>query len=78
MALPVNLTSEVSVKVRVTEREGEVLNLLSKGMTRKEIASLLHVSIASVRDLVHRLCWKLGASNAAEAVANGFRMGILE
>jgi DNA-binding NarL/FixJ family response regulator len=74
----VNLTIELPLKVKITEREGEVLNLLSKGMNRKEIAKILYVSVQTVRDLIHRLLFKLDAVNSTEAIANAFRMGILE
>ena len=73
-----NLTVEIPTKVKITEREGEILNLLSKGMRIKEIAGLLHVSRGTVTMHINHILFKLSASNSVEAVANAFRLGILE
>jgi DNA-binding NarL/FixJ family response regulator len=69
---------DISIKTRLTEREAEVLNLLSKGMNRKEIASLLHIHLSTVKMYITALLFKLSASNTSEAIANAFRLGVLE
>lgn len=63
---------------KLTPRERDVLELAGKGMTNKEIAKLLFVSLGLVRLYIHRLLEKFDASNRTELVANAFRMGILQ
>jgi DNA-binding NarL/FixJ family response regulator len=68
----------VELIVKLTEREIEVLNLLSKGMRIKEIANMLHINRRTVHMHHHNAAIKLSATNATEAVANAFRIGVLE
>ena len=51
----------------LTEREQEVLALLARGLTNKEIAEKLILSPATVRVYVSHILSKLGASNRTEA-----------
>ena len=51
----------------LTEREQEVLALLARGLTNKEIAERLILSPATVRVYVSHILSKLGASNRTEA-----------
>jgi len=52
----------------LTERETEVLNLLAKGRTNKEIAEILVITERTVKFHVSAILTKLGASNRTEAV----------
>ena len=52
----------------LTERESEVLSLLAKGMTNKEIAEALVITERTVKFHVSAILTKLGASNRTEAV----------
>jgi DNA-binding NarL/FixJ family response regulator len=52
----------------LTERETEVLNLLAKGRTNKEIAETLVITERTVKFHVSAILTKLGASNRTEAV----------
>ncbi len=54
---------------KLTKRERDVLILAGRGLTNKEIADRLYISIGSVRIFLNRVCTKLGARNRAEAVA---------
>lgn len=53
----------------LTDREREVLALLVSGMTNKEIAAELTVSMGTVRLHVSNILSKLGASNRTEATS---------
>lgn len=53
----------------LTDREREVLALLVSGMTNKEIAADLTVSMGTVRLHVSNILSKLGASNRTEATS---------
>jgi NarL family two-component system response regulator LiaR len=53
----------------ITPREQEVLKLLERGKSHKEIASLLHVSESTVHSHLQSVYVKLGAHNGFEAIA---------
>ncbi|MBR4435393.1 MAG: response regulator transcription factor [Clostridia bacterium] len=59
-----------------TERELDVLRLLAEGMTDKEIAKQLHVSVTTVRYHVDNLISKTGQSSRTELAVNAVRSGI--
>jgi two-component system nitrate/nitrite response regulator NarL len=61
----------------LTDREGEVLNLLATGASAPEIASQLHLGAATVKTHLHNLYAKLGVSDRAAAVAEGMRRGLI-
>lgn len=61
----------------LTEREREVLNLLSSGASNKVIAVKLHISDHTVKFHVGSILNKLGASTRAEAVTIGVRLGLI-
>ena len=55
--------------IGVTRREREILHLLARGLTNKEIARLLHVEVSTVKNHTHRLFAKLGVHTREDAVA---------
>lgn len=63
--------------VRLTARESEVLHLLARGSARKQIASSLGISVASVDSHVKSLYRKLEVSSQTEAVNAGLRRGLI-
>jgi len=52
----------------LTKRERDVLILAGRGLTNKEIADKLYISISAVRTFLNRACTKLGARRRADAV----------
>jgi len=62
----------------LSEREREVLALLVQGLSNKEIAERLFVSVATVKYHVRVLLSKLGASSRAEAVALAWQHNLIE
>lgn len=62
----------------LNEREREVLALLVQGLSNKEIAERLFVSVATVKYHVRVLFSKLGASSRAEAVALAWQHNLIE
>lgn len=66
----------VSEKV-LTKRELEVLNGMSRGRSNAEIGRELFLSEDTIKTHARRLFRKLGAHDRAQAVAVGFRMGLL-
>lgn len=53
----------------LTERESQVLELVAKGKTTKEIASELYLSAGTVRNYISTILDKLGVSNRIEAIS---------
>jgi DNA-binding NarL/FixJ family response regulator len=66
-----------SLPAQLSERELEVLGLLAKGMTNKDIARELFISQATVKSHVENILRKLGAADRAGAVAEGFRRKLI-
>ena len=60
-----------------TAREGEVLGLLARGLSNKQIARELHISEHTVKFHISSLYAKLGVGNRAEAVSQGARHGLI-
>ncbi len=59
----------------LTDRESEVLGLLSKGMANKQIAVALGISEHTVKFHVSSIYTKLNVTNRTEAVREGLRGG---
>ncbi len=72
MALFKNLRSQnLSTKAEghgLTRRERELLGMIGRGLTNKEIASELNLSEQTVKNHVHRMLRKVGASDRLSAV----------
>ena len=62
---------------KLTQREAEVLQLLSLGRTNKEIGAQIHRSVDTVKTHRLNLMRKLHAHNAAMLVRRGFEMGLV-
>ena len=62
---------------QLSERELEVLALLAMGMTNKDVARDLFISQATVKSHVENILRKLGATDRAGAVAEGFRRKLI-
>lgn len=56
----------------LTNKENEILSLLSKGFLYKEIAAKLSISVGTVTQHIHNIYGKLHVSNKTEAI-NKFR-----
>ena len=61
----------------LTAREGEVLELLGRGLSNKLIARELSISEHTVKFHVSSIYAKLGVTNRAEAVSQGARRGLI-
>jgi pimeloyl-ACP methyl ester carboxylesterase/DNA-binding CsgD family transcriptional regulator len=60
----------------LTEREVEILALLSEGASNEGIAATLSISTRTVERHIGNIYLKIGAHNRAEATAYAFRQGI--
>jgi ATP/maltotriose-dependent transcriptional regulator MalT len=61
----------------LTEREREVLHLLSTGASNREIARSLVVSPGTVKKHVYNICGKLGTQRRTQAVARARELNLL-
>jgi two-component system, NarL family, nitrate/nitrite response regulator NarL len=62
----------------LSERETEILRMISQGHSSPAIAGRLHLSPATVKTHVHNLYGKLGVSDRGAAVAEAMRRGLLD
>ena len=56
----------------LSNRENEILHLLSKGLLYKEIADQLSISVSTVRQHIHHIYEKLHVQNRTEAINKAF------
>lgn len=66
-----------SPRADLSERELEVLQHVAEGLSNKEIAEKLSLSVNTVKDYVERVFRKLRARNRADAVAKAQRLGLV-
>lgn len=63
---------------KVSRREIEIIQLISLGLTDKEIAPKTNISHHTVKDHRKRIMRKLDCHNAASIVRRAFELGILK
>jgi DNA-binding NarL/FixJ family response regulator len=61
----------------LSPREKDVLQMMSKGLTNKEIAHVLFISQFTVRNHINHILEKLEASDRTEAVSIAMQQGII-
>ena len=68
---------DIAITEPLTEREMQVLAALAEGAGNKEIAARLQISEHTVKFHVSAILAKLGAATRTEAVARGYREGLI-
>ena len=63
--------------IPLTEREGQVLQLLARGLANKQIALELGISEHTVKFHISSIYTKLGVTNRTEAVRVGVHLGLV-
>lgn len=66
-----------SAPTRLTERETEITNLIDRGLSNKQIASRLCISLSTVKNHVHSILEKLDVRTRAQAAALARQTGLL-
>ena len=61
----------------ITAREQEVLTLIARGMSNDELASHLHLGLATVKTHIGRLLHKLAARDRAQLVIAAYEAGLV-
>jgi two-component system, NarL family, response regulator len=70
--------AERMMRTELTPREVEVLKMLARGLTNKEIGSALKISGNTVRNHVNSIIEKLEVSDRTEAATTAILRGIIE
>jgi len=73
--------SELTPSVRkmglqLTRRQRELLQMVARGLTNKEISSLLNLSEQTVKNHIYRIFRKIGANDRSEALEIAFGNGL--
>ncbi len=74
--IAVQLAGRIS-RIELSPREQEILNLVARGLTNREIAELLHISDKTVRNHVVNCLDKLRVKDRTEATAVAIRRGLV-
>ncbi len=69
--------SEEQPRALLSDREREVLDLIARGATNREIADALYLSPHTIKEHTSSLYRKLEVRNRAEAVTRAQRLGLL-
>ncbi|WP_114855886.1 response regulator transcription factor [Brachybacterium sp. YJGR34] len=77
VAAPEPQEKDTSVLEALTERELEVLTLMGRGFSNREIGAELFVAEATVKTHVGRVLTKLGARDRVQAVIIAFETGLV-
>jgi DNA-binding NarL/FixJ family response regulator len=70
--------AERMMRTSLTARELEVLNMLARGLTNKQIGCALEISDNTVRNHVNSIIEKLEVSDRTEAATTAIHRGIIE
>jgi DNA-binding NarL/FixJ family response regulator len=72
-------TGTLSTKINkvLTDREMEILKLLAKGMSNKEIAEKSFLSLRTVKTHMSNIFAKMSVASRSEALAEALRLGLL-
>ena len=62
----------------LTKRQIEILHSVTRGLSNRDIAQQLGITIDCVKDHVNAILTKIGAANRSEAVAIAFRKHLLK
>jgi len=69
--------AERMLRSSLTGRECEILEMIAKGLTNKQIASVLNISDNTVRNHLNSIMEKLEVSDRTEAVTTAIQQGII-
>jgi LuxR family maltose regulon positive regulatory protein len=61
----------------LSERELEVLALVAQGLSNREIAERLFITVGTVKTHAHNIYGKLGVNRRTEAVARAQELGLV-
>jgi DNA-binding CsgD family transcriptional regulator len=65
-------------RTRLTNKQLETLQYVANGLTNKEIANIYNIGHQAIRSRLEGVYYKLEAENRSNAVAIGFRLGLIK
>ena len=65
----VSIKNQVQESISLTKREKEIIDLISEGLSNKEIAQRLHIATYTVKSHVHNILEKLALSTRLQVAA---------
>lgn len=77
-ALAPRLHLDAAQASSLTSRDCDILQCLAEGLSNPEIAERLFLAMNTVRNYVQGVLRKLGAHSKLEAVAIGYRLGVID
>jgi DNA-binding NarL/FixJ family response regulator len=77
--LPHKTSGRLASKIaaQLSDREMEILRLIARGLSNKEIADVIHVTESTVKGHITGLLTKLGVYDRTQAVVSGFKRGLI-
>ncbi len=78
MAAQTSVAASPETGERLSERELEVVRLIARGASNREIADRLVVTVGTVKSHVNHILGKLAAHNRTEAVARARELRLLD
>jgi two-component system, NarL family, response regulator len=78
---PAHIASRLAQRMsrsNLTPREREILEMISKGLTNKQIGAALEISANTARNHVNNILEKLDVADRTEAVTTAIQQGLLE
>lgn len=74
---PAKLVTDSAPKTTITPRQREVLELISRGLTMKEIATQLNISTRTAESHKYEMMQALGVETTAELIRYSLRLGLI-
>lgn len=71
-------SAQMALEKPLSDREAEILQLIAKGISNNEAASMLKLSKATIRTHLEHIYAKLDVTNRVEAVTEGIRKGLID
>lgn len=75
---PTKLVTDSTPKPTLTPRQREVLELISRGLTMKEIAIQLNISTRTAESHKYEMMQALGVETTAELIGYSLRLGLID
>lgn len=71
-------TSTLPPELPLTSREAQVLRHVALGLSNKEIARSLEISVETVKEHVQNILRKIGAADRTDAAVKAIKLGLVE
>lgn len=64
--------------VKLTDREVEILQMIAKGLSNNEVATVLKISKSTIRTHLEHIYQKMEVTNRVEAITEGYKRGLID